>query len=72
MERVMLDANISAPSSVGERLMRRLNESEDKTRHFFSEGTSIPFGITLSSFLSDLKKEEVEEPARRRSVQLSS
>ena len=68
----MLDANISAPSSVGERLMRRLNESEDKTRHFFSEGTSIPFGITLSSFLSDLKKEEVEEPAHRRSVQLSS
>ena len=68
----MLDANISAPSSVGERLMRRLNESEDKTRHFFSEGTSIPFGITLSSFLSDLKKEEVEEPAHRQFVQLSS
>ena len=68
----MLNANLEAPSSVGERLMRRLNESEDKTRHFFSEGTSIPFGITLSSFLSDLKKEEVEEPAHRRSVQLSS
>ena len=68
----MLDANLAAPSSVGERLVRRLNESEDKTRHFFSEGTSIPFGITLSSFLSDLKKEEVEAPAHRRSVQLSS
>ena len=68
----MLDANISAPSSVGERLMRRLNESEDKTRHFFSEGTSTPFGITISSFLSDLKKEEVEEPAHRQFVQLSS
>ena len=68
----MLDANLAPPISVGEGLTRRLNKSEDKTRHFFSESTTIPFGITLSSFLSDLKKEEVEEPVHRQFVQLSS
>ena len=45
----MLDANLAPPISVGEGLTRRLNESEDKTRHFFSEGTSIPKGMEVPS-----------------------
>jgi hypothetical protein len=58
-------------NSAKERLLRRLNESEDKTCHFIREGTSLPSGITLSTFLSKAR-EEVEEPAHKRSAQLSS
>jgi hypothetical protein len=73
MERIISDTDITISSSAKERLLRRLDESEDKTRHFFREGTSLPFGITLSSFLSKgEKKEEDEEPAHTQSVQPSS
>jgi hypothetical protein len=72
MDRTLSDTDISLSNSTKERLLRRLNESEDKTRHFFREGTSLPSGITLSTFLSKKSREEVEEPAHKRSAQPSS
>ena len=73
MERIISDTDISNSNSTKERLLRRLNESEDKTRHFSHEGTYLPLGITLSTFLS---KEEgrvaVEEPSHKQSAQPSS
>jgi hypothetical protein len=73
MERMISDTDITISNSAKERLLKRLNESEDKTRHFLREGTSLPFGITFSSFLSKGKeKEEVEGPAHKQSAQPSS
>ena len=73
MERIISDSDITISNSAKERILKKLNESEDKTSHFFHEGTSLPFGITLSSFLSKgERKEEVEEPAHKRSAQPSS
>ena len=73
MERIISDTDITISSSAKRRLLRRLNESEDKTRHFFREGTSLPCGITLSSFLSKGEgKEEDEEPSHKQSVRPSS
>jgi hypothetical protein len=74
MERIISDTDISISNSTKEqRLLRRLNESEDKTRHFFHEGASLPSGITLSSFLSKKEgKVEVEEPSHKQSAQPSS
>ena len=77
MERMISDTDITISNSAKERVLKRLNESEDKTRHFLREGTSLPFGITFSSFLSkgegeEKEKEEVEEPVHKQSVQPSS
>lgn len=72
MENSTSDTNLTTSSSVKERLMRRLNESEDKTGHFFCEGTSIPFGITFSTFLSKDDRGEVEAPSGKQSVPPSS
>ena len=71
MERIISDTDISNSNSTKERLLRRLNESEDKTCHFFREGTSLPSGITLNAFLSKAM-EEVVEPVHKRSAQPSS
>ena len=74
MERIISDTDIPISNSTKEqRLLRRLDESEDKTRHFFHEGISLPSGITLSSFLSkEEEKAEAEEPSHKQSVPLSS
>ena len=40
MERMISDTDITISNSAKERILRRLNESEDKTRHFLREGTS--------------------------------
>ena len=71
MERTTSDTDVSISNSSNERLLRRLNESEDKTRHFFREGASLPLGITLSTILSKAR-EEVVEPAHKQSAQPSS
>ena len=66
------DTNSANSGSVKQRLMRRMNESEDKTCHFFFEGVSIPFGVTFSDFLSKTGKGEVEEPSGKQSAPPSS
>jgi hypothetical protein len=71
MERTISDTDIMISNLARERLLRRLNESEDKTHHFIHEGASVPFGITLSTFLSKEGK-GVEVPAHKQSVPLSS
>ena len=73
MERMISDTDITISNSAKERLLKRLNESENKTRHFLYEGNSLPFGITLSSFISKGEgKEEDEEPSHKQSVRPSS
>ena len=77
MERMISDTDITISNSAKERILKRLNESEDKTRHFLREGASLPFGITFSSCLAkgegeEKEKEEDEEPAHTQPVQPSS
>ena len=72
MEEATADTNLTNSVSMKQCLMRRMNESEDKICHFFSEGDSIPFGITFSDFLSKTKKGEIEEPSGKQSAPPSS
>ena len=72
MERITLDNDDrTTTNSAKERLLRRLNEGEDKIRHFIREGSSIPFGITIGTILLSRRK-EAEEPVHKQSAQLSS